>query len=31
MVSVGVLARFEAKPDSGAEIADFFKEGPAAR
>ncbi|MHB8450154.1 MAG: hypothetical protein ACYDAQ_06865 [Mycobacteriales bacterium] len=27
MFSVGVLARFEAKPDSGAEVADFFKEG----
>jgi hypothetical protein len=27
MVRVGVLARFEAKPDSGAEIANFFKEG----
>ncbi len=27
MVTVGVLARFEAKPDSGAEIASFFDEG----
>jgi hypothetical protein len=27
MVGVGVLARFEVRPDSGAEIGNFFKEG----